>query len=113
MAPAQQAPPAAPQFSQVRAPVAGFAQARPMSQLLFAQQALPIAPHASQVRVVPPSPAVAVQASPAPHSFAAVPVQQAPPAVPQATHMAFMPPVQREFGAVQVPPPKPPVAQQP
>jgi hypothetical protein len=45
--PGQQAPPAAPQFMQVRAaPPPGFAQPRPVSHVLPEQQALPAVPQA-------------------------------------------------------------------
>src|SRR5450432_3097883 len=94
-APAQHAPPTLPQSSQVRAPMAGFAQPRPVSQVLPVQQALPIAPQGSQVLVTPPSPAAAVQARPAVQAFVVPPVQHSPPEAPHAVHIAAAPvPVQ-------------------
>jgi len=57
--PAQQAMLSAPHIMQTLGPVpGGFAQPRPVLQVLFAQHCWPLPPHGSQVCVVPPSAAV-------------------------------------------------------
>jgi len=71
-----------------------------------------LAPPQGAQRVAPVAPASVVTVwheRPLPHCVP--PVQQASPLPPQATHVAFWPPEQRVIGAVQVPPPKPPVLQ--
>src|SRR5262249_40215403 len=116
-APAQQALPTAPQFSQVLGALpAGLLQPRPALQVppppkVAPQQAWPIAPQGSQRVMTPPAAMAVWQERPAPHWLPPPPWQQAAPEVPHAMHMAIAPPEQRVFGAVQVPPPPPPVAQ--
>jgi hypothetical protein len=102
--PAQQAPPSAPQFVQMRGiPPPGLGQPRPLAQLAPAQQTWPRAPHGSQV--MPAS--AAWQDRLAPQAPSPPPAQQALPRLPQATQL---PPEQRAPEAVQVIGPPPPPA---
>ena len=105
--PGQQAPLRAPQFSHVRGPFAGFAQASPVVQVALAQQGWPEPPQVSHVETCPPSPAAVWQARPAVQALAPPPnppPQHSAPSVPQATHIPI---AQRACDAVHIPPPPP------